>query len=124
VKQKKNPKDLSADSKYYLVSKSFSPIDRDFLIRDMVSNTSLNFHEAATGIDYLFKAIPKYISVGHTVVIGKMGYFTVSIKSEGSDTEEEATAEKILRKRLVFIVGKDIRKQINDIPAEKHTKMQ
>jgi len=124
VKQKKNPKDLFADPKYYLVSKSFSAIDRDFLIRDMVSNTSLNFHEAATGIDYLFKAIPKYISVGHTVIIGKMGYFTVSIKSEGSDTEEEATTDKIKRKRLVFVAGKEIRKQINEMTAEKHTKMQ
>ena len=124
VKQKKNPRDLSSDPKYYLVSKSFSAIDRDFLIQDMVTNTSLNFQEAATGIDYLFKVIPKYISVGHTVVIGKMGYFTVAIKSEGSDTEEEATTDKIKRKRLVFVAGREIRKQINEMTAEKHTKMQ
>ena len=88
------------------------------------TNTSLNFQEASTGIDYLFRVIPKYISLGHTVKIGKMGYFTIAIKSMGSDTENEATAEKIKRKRLVFIVGKEIRKQINEMPVEKHTKMQ
>ena len=124
AQQRKDPRDPAAKQKYYLINKTFDAIDRDFLIQDMVTNTSLNFQEAATGIDYLFKSIPKYISLGHTVKIGKLGYFTVGIKSESSDTEEEATAEKIKRKRLVFIVGRDIRKQINDIPAEKHTKMQ
>ena len=124
VQQRKNPKDPAADPKYYLINKSFDAIGRDFLINDMVNNTSLTANEAATGIDYLFKTIPKYISLGFTVKLGRMGYFTVGIKSEGSDTEEEATTDKIKRKRLVFIVGKDVRKQINDLPAEKHTKVQ
>jgi len=123
VQQRKSPKDPTANPKYYLINKSFDAIDRDFLINDMVTNTSLTFNEAATGIDYLFKSIPKYISLGFTVKIGRMGYFTVAIKSEGSDVEEEATVDKIRRKRLVFIVGRDIRKQINDLPAEKHTKI-
>ena len=124
VQQRKNPQDSAANSKYYLISKSFDAVDRDFLINDMVLNTSLTTHEAATGIDYLFKTIPKYISLGFNVKIGRLGYFTVAIKSEGSETEEEATVDKIKKKRLVFIVGKDVRKQINDLPAEKHTKIQ
>jgi len=124
VQLRKNPKDPAASPKYYLINKTFAPIDRDFLIKDMVQNTSLNFQEASTGIDYLFKAIPKYISLGFTIKLGNLGYFTVGIQSEGSETEEEATAEKIKRKRLVFIVGKDIRKIINELPVEKHTKVQ
>lgn len=124
VQPRKNPKDQAAEPKYYLISKSFDAIDRDFLIDDMVLNTSLTTHEAATGIDYLFKTIPKYISLGFNVKVGRLGYFTVAIKSDGSETEEEATADKIRKKRLVFIVGRDIRKIINDLPAEKHTKIQ
>ena len=76
------------------------------------------------GFGWTGNSIPKYISIGFTVKLGKMGYFTVAIKSDGSETEEEATADKIRRKRLVFIVGKDMRKLINDLPAEKHTKVQ
>ena len=102
----------------------FDAVGREFLINDMVLNTSLTFNEAATAIDYLFRSIPKYISLGHTVIIGKMGYFTIGIKSEGSATEEEATLDKIKRKRLIFIAGPEVRKLINDLPAEKHTKMQ
>jgi len=120
VKQRKNPKDPAASPKYYLINKTFAPIDRNFLIRDMVKNTSLTANEAATGIDYLFDSIPKYISLGFTVKLGNLGYFTVGIKSEGSDTEEEATPDKIKWKRLVFVAGKEIRKQINEFPAERH----
>ena len=119
VQQRKNPKDPAANSKYYLINKTFAAVDRNFLIQDMVKNTSLTANEAATGIDYLFDSIPKYISLGFTVKLGNLGYFTVGIKSEGSDTEEEATVDKIKWKRLVFIAGKEIRKQVNEFPAEK-----
>jgi len=119
VQQRKDPRDPAASPKYYLINKTFANIDRNFLIKDMVKNTSLNANEAATGIDYLFDSIPKFISMGFTVQIGKLGYFTVGIKSEGSDTEEEATADKIKRKRLIFIVGKEIRDEINNMSAER-----
>ncbi len=122
VTPKRDPRNPGADPKFYLMTKSFASIDRDFLINDMVENTSLNAHEAATGIDYLFKKIPKFISLGFTVQIGKLGYFTVAIKSEGSDTEEEATVDKIKRKRLIFVTGREIRKMVNEFPAEKHDK--
>ena len=120
VRSKKNPKDPAAAPKFYLITKSFAAIDRDFLIKDMVKHTSLTAQEAAAGIDYLFDEIPKFISLGFTVQIGKLGYFTIAIKSEGSDTEEEATVDKIKRKRLVFVAGKGIRRMINEFPAEKH----
>ena len=120
VRQIKNPKDPSASPKYYLTAKTFAPIDRDFLIKDMVNHTSLTQQEAATGIDYLFEVIPKYISLGFTVLVGKMGHFRIAIKSEGSDTPEEATVDRIKSKRLVFFCGSDIRKQINGCSVEKY----
>jgi nucleoid DNA-binding protein len=120
VQPRKNPIDLSAAPKFYLITKSFAPIDREFLIKDMVNHTSLTQQEAATGIDYLFEVIPKYISLGFTVQIGKLGYFTVSIQSEGSNTPEEATPDKVKRKKLVFVCGKEIRRQINDTVVEKY----
>ena len=122
VTPKKDPRNPDATPKFYMMTKSFAAVDRDFLIKDMVNHTSLTAQEAATGIDYLFEVIPKYIFLGFTVQIGKLGYFTVAIKSEGSDTEKEATADKIKRKRLVFVVGKDIRKKINEFPAERYDK--
>ena len=122
VRQIKNPKDPSAEAKYYLTAKTFAPIDRKFLIKDMVNHTSLTKQEAATGIDYLFEVIPKYISLGFTVQIGELGHFRIALKSEGSDTPEEATVDKIISKRLVFFCGAEVRKQINECSVEKYSK--
>ena len=115
----RNPLDPSAPKKFYLMQKSVGSIDRDYLIRDTVRNTSLTPMEAATGIDYLFSAIPRFLELGFTVQLGKLGYFIVSIKSEGSDLKEEAVPDKIKSMHLRFIPGDEIRKQVNDFSVEK-----
>ena len=117
--QLRNPQDPSAPRKFYLIEKSVGNVGRDYLIRDMVRNTSLTAMEAATGIDYLFSAIPRFLELGFTVQLGAMGYFKVTIKSEGSDTQEEAVPEKIKSMRLRFVPGADIRKQVNEFSVEK-----
>ena len=62
-----NPMDPSEPKKFYVKAKSVGSIDRDYLIKDMVRNTSLTPMEAATGIDYLFNSIPRFLELGFTV---------------------------------------------------------
>lgn len=115
----KNPQDPTAQEKFYYVAKSIGSIDRDYLIRDMVRNTSLTKQEAATAIDYLFEAIPRFLELGFTVQLGRIGYFMITIKSEGSDTKEAATLEKVKNIRLHFVPGEDIRTEVNNYPLDK-----
>ena len=117
---RKNLKDPSEPPMYYVISKSLKAIDRDYLIQDMVRNTSLTEDEAATGINYLFKAIPRLLELGFTVQLGKLGYFRITFKSEGSVLEEDATPDKIIRKKLIFTCGKEIRKAVNEFSVEKY----
>jgi len=123
VQPRKNLMNPGDAPKYYPVSKSIKPIGRDFLIKDMVKNTSLTFQEAATGIDYLFDSIPKYLSLGFTVQIGKIGYFRISFKTEGCETPGEVTPDKIKRKRLIFVCGREIRETINGFSVEKYPEL-
>ena len=114
-----NPLDPAMPKKFYLIGKSVGNIDRDYLIRDMVRNTSLTAMEAATGIDYLFSSIPRFLELGFTVQLGALGYFRVSIKSEGSDTLDEATPDKIKSMHLRFVPGAEIRDRVNDFALER-----
>ena len=114
-----NPSDQSAPKKFYLIEKSIGSIERDYLIRDMVRNTSLTEMEAATGVDYLFEAIPRFLELGFVVQIGRLGYFKISIKSEGSDVAEEATPDKVRSLRLHFIPGLEMREDVNRFALEK-----
>ena len=95
-----NPADQTAPKKFYLIEKSVGSIDRDYLIKDMVRNTSLTAMEAATGIDYLFSAIPRFLELGFTVQLGRLGYFKITIRSEGSDLEKDANPDKVRSLRL------------------------
>ena len=117
--QVRNPLDPSAPKKFYLIQKSVGSINRDYLIKDTVRNTSLTPMEAATAIDYLFNAIPRLLELGFTVQLGELGYFRVTIKSEGSDLMEDAAPDKIKSIHLRFIPGEEIRKRVNDFSVEK-----
>jgi Bacterial DNA-binding protein. len=119
IQQRKNPKDLLAPGKYYLISKSLPAIDRKTFVEDMVRNTSLTKNEATTALDYLFEALPRYIALGHTVKLGELGYFRAAIQSIGSDSEDEASTDKVTKKRVLFIFGAKTRQLISNIPLEK-----
>ena len=114
-----SPSNRTLPKKFYLIEKSVGHIDRDYLIKDMVRNTSLTEMEAATGIDYLFSAIPRFLELGFTVQLGRLGYFKISIRSRGSDTAAEATPDKITGIRLHFYPGVDIREDVNRFSVEK-----
>ena len=114
-----NPLDPAAPKKFYLIEKSVEYINRDYLIRDMVRNTSLTQMEAATGIDYLFNSIPRLLELGFTVQLGELGYFKVSIRSKGSDVIEDATPDKIKSMHLRFIPGAEMRKIVNEFAVHK-----
>ena len=120
VQQRKDPRDPSAQPKYYLIAKTFAPIGRKFLIDDMVNRASLTKQEATSALDYLFEVLPKLISMGFTVKLGELGHFRISIRSEGSDTPEEATESKVKSKRLLFVPGPNIHDMIQRIPVEEY----
>jgi predicted histone-like DNA-binding protein len=120
IQQRKNPRDPSAQPKYYLIAKTFAPVGRKFLLEDMVDRTSLTKQEAVTALDYLFEVLPRLVSMGFTVKLGELGHFRISIRSEGSDTPEEATESKVKSKRLLFIPGREIHDLIQRIPVEEY----
>ena len=119
IQKRKNPSDPSAPEKYYLIQKSLGHIGKARLIDDMVRNTSLTKKEAETGVDYLFEAFPRFLELGFTVQLGRLGYFKTTIRSEGSDTLEEATHDKIKAIKLCFICGKDVRDIVDNYQVEK-----
>ena len=116
---RKNPIKLEAPEKYYLRTKSVGKIDRDYLIKDMLRYVSLTPEEASAAINYLFEAVPRFIKLGFYVKLGTLGSFRATINSEGSETIEEATVDKVKRIHIRFFCGKELKKEINDSSLEK-----
>jgi predicted histone-like DNA-binding protein len=120
IQEKKNPQDPEAPGKFYIIARSLPAIGRSVFIEDMVRNTALTKSEAATVLDYLFERVPHYIALGHTVQLGELGYFRATLCSDGSDTKEEVTADKVTIKRVRFFFGNEMRDKIKKIPVEKY----
>lgn len=120
IQLRSNPLKKEEDAKFYLAAKSLGSIDRKSLIEDMVRNTSLTKNEAATGIDYLFEAIPRFLALGFTVKLGELGYFKTTISCEGVDALTDATPDKVRKLRVRFIPGSLIRGFANGFHLEKY----
>jgi len=119
IVQRKNLLDLSAPEKYYLRAKSVGKIDRDYLIKDMLRYVSLTAEEASAALNYLLEAVPRFLKLGFYVNLGKLGSFKATLNSEGSDTMEEATSDKVKRIRIRFTCGKELKDEINRGSLEK-----
>lgn len=109
-------------SRYYLIAKSWDSIGYDELIENMVRHASLTPSEARSALDYLLETIPDMLKLGHTVRLGNLGYLRPIIRSEGSDTPEEATVNKVKDVRVRFIPGKKLREEIKNISLERFPK--
>lgn len=120
VQSKKNPRKPDEDPKYFLIARSLPPVDRNTFIEDMVRHTSLTKNEAASAIDYMFESLPRYIALGHTVLLGELGFFRVVISSFGSENPQDALPNKIRRKRVVFFFGRKFRDLINSLPVQEY----
>lgn len=119
VQERINPRDLAAPRKYYLIQKSLGTLNLDFFIEDIVRNKSLTKEEALTGISYFFESIRKYLKEGYTINIKGIGHFYISIRSEGSNTAEEANYHKKKTLKLQFVPSKTLIKEIEKIPVKK-----
>ena len=107
------PSDPMGPKKWYLILRSLGMISIKDVCRDVADETTLNPKEAEMAIYQLFKVILRYLLSGHTLQLGDLGTFKLTISCEGSDTKEEATPAKIRKINLRFIPSRDFRESIN-----------
>lgn len=113
VVKRKNYIHPEAKEQYYPQAKSVTHVNTKSLISSMVNNTSLTEMEALTAINYLFKEISRYLEMGISVRLDGFGYFRTTLRSEGSDTPEEVTPDKIKSVGLNFVFSRDYIQEFN-----------
>ncbi|MDL2256829.1 hypothetical protein LJC06_01330 [Bacteroidales bacterium OttesenSCG-928-I14] len=109
--------------KYYVIAKRWERISYDYLIEEMVRRTGLTPSEARSAMDYLAEAIPRLMEINSSIDLGPLGRMIITIKSEGSESEEEASVHKVKDIRLNYIPNKEIRKKIRKLPLKKYPEL-
>ena len=119
VVERKNLIDPNQPNKFYASarkSSEMSLVDLAETIADMSTVTSI---DTLAVLEALLKVIPKELSKGNSVKLGDFGGFYTTIKSNGSETEEDFTNSLIKRTKINFRPGHRVKNVLNNIQYSK-----
>jgi len=119
--QKSNPLRREEPKKWYMVSKRVNQITEKEVARQIARRTALNQKEAEMALFLLREVLIENLLNGYTVKLGDWASFIPTVKSEGSETKEEANATKIKRVKLHLRFNKSFEAELQSatfVPAE------
>jgi predicted histone-like DNA-binding protein len=122
ITPRKNPQDRNAAFKYYATFVSRGTIQIEQLLDAICADTTLNRDEARMAFNRLFKKAEEFMNMGFNVHLGELGYMHITMKSDGVDTPEEATANMITDIVPRFVYGRKLRENVKKIPVERTNK--
>jgi predicted histone-like DNA-binding protein len=79
------------------------------IAKKLAEETTLNPKEAEMAISQLKKVVIELLLEGHTVQLGELGSFRLTITADGSTTEREVTANKIKKVNVRFTASEEFR---------------
>jgi len=106
-------------TRYFLIAKSVGRLGRKELIKSMTRNVSLTAAEAASALDYLLEIIPHFLRLGWRINLGDLGNITTTLRSEGSETPEEASVHKVKEIRINFNPSNKLKQSMQNTPLMK-----
>jgi predicted histone-like DNA-binding protein len=104
-----NPSNPEAPKMWYPILKSMKLVKEREIAKKLAEETTLNPKEAEMAISQLKKVVIGLLLEGHTVQLGELGSFRLTITSEGSKTEQEVTANKIKKVNVRFTASEELR---------------
>ena len=110
--QKKNLKDPEGPKLWYPVLRSVGVVTEKELAKLLADETTLNPKEAEMAIYQLQKVLLRVMLDSKTVRLGELGNFRLTAHTEGSDSIEKASPEKIKKINLRFLATKLVREAL------------
>jgi predicted histone-like DNA-binding protein len=107
-----NPSNPSAPKKWYPVLKSVKMVKEKEVAQKLADETTLNPKEAEMAVSQLLKVVIGLLLEGHTVQLGGLGSFRLTLSAEGADTEAEVTAAKIKKINVRFAESEELKAAI------------
>ena len=79
------------------------------IVSDSTSFTSADIYGMAEG---LLQVIPKLLQNGHSVKLGELGIFSLSVRAEGSSDPVDVSVHNIKEVRLNFLPAKQLKRDM------------
>lgn len=98
--QRGNPLRPEDPKKWYVSAKSIGTITEKEVARQVANRTALNRKEVEMAFALFRETLLENLLNGYTVRMSDWGYFVTTVNSDGSDTRDEAVANKVKRVRV------------------------
>ncbi|KAA3617041.1 MAG: DNA-binding protein [Calditrichaeota bacterium] len=106
VVQRVNPRDTTAERKFYAVAQNNGEISLRELADRISDISTVSSIDTLAVLESLIKVIPSELLNGRIVRLGEFGTFRLTLASEGADTQEDFNKSLIKNVRLKFRAGK------------------
>lgn len=120
VLPRKNPRDITAPDKFYASAIADGTVNLDRLaelISYQCTVTATDCHAVLLSLEH---NIIGELGQGRIVQLGRLGNFQVGISSKGSETAVEVAASSIVKSRILFRPGKNLRQMLNGLSFKKN----
>src|SRR5262245_39331190 len=119
VSTRKNPRDLTAQPKYYATIKSSGRTDTNAIAKSINSMSTVSSVDTAAVLEAFLTVVPEKLAEGNIVELGDFGSFRVSLSSDGADLAENVTSRNITDVRVIFSPGKRFKQMLDTVEFEK-----
>ncbi len=115
-----NPQDREAPKKFYPRVKSTGQADIHDLAERASEMSTFSPIDLAAAVETFLNVIPKELAAGRTVKLGDFGTFSLRIRSQASEKEEDVSVHNITKTMMSFRPGKRVNKALGQIDYEPY----
>lgn len=101
--------------KYYATANATGEVDVDKLSELIEMISTVSDIDIAGVLKSFIKVVPRELAAGNIVRLGDLGYFRISVSSEGHESADEVGAGSITNARIIFTPGPELKKMLNNL---------
>ena len=117
--KKVNPLDVTANQKFYAKAVSNGRTELKRLAKMIAMQCTVNRADCLAVLAALEDNIIMELQEGRIVVMGELGTFQLGVKSSASDTSDEVGAASVMKARLNFRPGLELKNMMNNLSYRK-----
>ena len=102
VIKRRDPRDLSAQPKFYASVKRNQNVDLDYIVDELRKISPINKGDAVSVLINFIDLVPKELARGNTVTLGNLGTLWLSVSSQGFDNEEDVSPDAVEKVKVHF----------------------
>jgi predicted histone-like DNA-binding protein len=119
IVEKKNPQDRQASGKYYANGVNAGKFTIKNFAKEIAGRSSLTKGDIENVLENFLDVLPTFLKLGLSIQLGSFGTLRLNLASEGADSPQEFSADRIKGVKVIFTPSVDLKESLKDIVFEE-----